>query len=530
MKLRASGNLDAAAVVKDITQTPQRASKYRKAYRKSIDDKPWQQLSPLEALSMMVEAGLSRSQYEVVRSSCKKLYPCYSIVQKERKECYPPDESFRISETIAEVDLQSLMDHTVRRLLLSLKEVMGVLKEEEKKSLELICKWGCDGTTQVQYKMKFENPEDSDKHIFQSSMVPVQLVCGSKKKKTVVWKNPTPSSPRYCRPMRITFIRETKDVINQEIDYWKEKINNLQTTNFEGTSTKHTLLLTMVDGKVCNAATQTTSTMKCFICGQSSSKFNDLTKKLPSTKTSLEFGLSILHAWIRIFESLLHVAYKLPVKKWRLNADEKKQKDAEKAKIQEKFKKEMGLLVDVPKAGFGNTNDGNTSRRFFAEHEKSAKILGLDVNLIFRFKIILETISSGFQIDVSKFEKYAEDTAELYVNLYGWHPMTPTMHKVLRHGAEIISNALLPIGQLSEEAAEARNKHIREFRLHHARKFSREQCNRDVLNRLLLTSDPLLSGMRKAPKKHSGAFHKEALELMLPVEPDSDEEEEEDNF
>ena len=55
--------------------------------------------------------------------------------------------------------------------------------------------------------------------------------------------------------------------------------------------------------------------------------------------------------------------------------------------------------------------------------------------------------------------------------------MTPTLHKVLVHGPDIVENALLPIGQLSEEAAEARNKHFREYRLSYARKFSRKDCN-----------------------------------------------------
>jgi hypothetical protein len=35
--------------------------------------------------------------------------------------------------------------------------------------------------------------------------------------------------------------------------------------------------------------------------------------------------------------------------------------------------------------------------------------------------------------------------------------MTPTMHKVLIYGAILIQDALLTIGQLSEEPAEARN-------------------------------------------------------------------------
>jgi len=42
--------------------------------------------------------------------------------------------------------------------------------------------------------------------------------------------------------------------------------------------------------------------------------------------------------------------------------------------------------------------------------------------------------------------------------------MTLTMHKILIHGAIVIENTLLPIGQLSEVAAEARNKYVRLYR------------------------------------------------------------------
>lgn len=89
------------------------------------------------------------------------------------------------------------------------------------------------------------------------------------------------------------------------------------------------------------------------------------------------------------------------------------------------------------------------------------------------------------------------------------------VHKILIHGSTIIKNALLLIGQLSEEASEARNKHFRQYRLQFSRKISREHCNRDILNRLLLTSDPFLSCFRKTPKKKSKPFSKEALELLL---------------
>ena len=148
------------------------------------------------------------------------------------------------------------------------------------------------------------------------------------------------------------------------------------------------------------------------------------------------------------------------------------------------------LIVDVPKANFGNSNDGNTSRRFFNNAETSANITGIDKNLIDRFAIILEVISSGFKIDTSKFSIYCLDTAKLYVQLYPWYPMPPTVHKILIHGPTVIEHAILPIGSLLEEAAEARNKHFRQYREQYSRKNCRIDCNMDVLNRLLLTSDP----------------------------------------
>lgn len=129
------------------------------------------------------------------------------------------------------------------------------------------------------------------------------------------------------------------------------------------------------------------------------------------------------------------------------------------------------------------------------------------------------TITSGHHIDVEKFQTFTDETARLYVNLYGWHPMTPTMHKILVHGATVIRNAILPIGQLSEEAAEARNKHFRMYRTKFTRKFNRTICNRDVLNRLLLTSDPFMSCSRKQTRKKSKPFSSETLALLLPESP-----------
>ena len=94
-----------------------------------------------------------------------------------------------------------------------------------------------------------------------------------------------------------------------------------------------------------------------------------------------------------------------------------------KQEVQERFRTEVGLIVDVPTAEFWNTNDGNSNRRFFADHELSSIITSVDVNLVYRLKIIFEALSSGYKINVPKFEQYATETAELYVQVYSWYPM-----------------------------------------------------------------------------------------------------------
>lgn len=518
MSHRAEGNKDVSKIIKDLTFSPTRATKFRKILYSTPENKI-KKHTPSEALAIFVEGDFSKRQWNILHSSNKNIYPCYSLLQKAKMDCYPDELSIRVTETCAEVKLQDLLNHTCLRLCIYLEPVIETLTEEEKSDLELFLKWGCDGSQQSQFKVKFENAADSDSNIFQSSLVPLRLQLKSSKK--ILWQNPVPSSPRFCRPIRMRFISESKDVTNEEINYVESQAESLNKTEVPSASgmlyISHKLLLTMVDGKVCNAATNTTSTMRCYICGLTSKNFNNLVKGVEVDPESLKFGLSILHARIRFFETLLHVSYKLPLKKWQIRTSEEKKIIKErKERIQKAFREEMGLLVDIPKAGFGNTNDGNTSRRFFSDPETASRITGIDITLINKLKVILETISSGHAIDAKKFEDYAFETATLYVQLYGWHPMSPTLHKILIHGAAVISHFMLPIGQLSEEAAEARNKHFRLYRQNFSRKFDRVKCNRDILNRLLLTSDPLLSSNRKQPRKKSKPFSSETLSLLLP--------------
>lgn len=82
--------------------------------------------------------------------------------------------------------------------------------------------------------------------------------------------------------------------------------------------------------------------------------------------------------------------------------------------------------------------------------------------------------------------------------------MPSSVHKVLFHSCEVINFFhLISVGMLSEEALEATHKVIRKNRLNHTRKNSRANSNADLLNHLLISSDPLISSSRKASHSNS---------------------------
>ncbi|PSN33039.1 hypothetical protein C0J52_26609 [Blattella germanica] len=79
---------------------------------------------------------------------------------------------------------------------------------------------------------------------------------------------------------------------------------------------------------------------------------------------------------------------------------------------------------------------------------------GVDKDLIKRFAVVLQVISSDRDIKADSFNQYAK----LFIQKFY---LPASVHKVLIHGSQIIKSALLPIGQLSEAAQEARNKDIK---------------------------------------------------------------------
>lgn len=536
MKMQSSGNSDVAKILTFLMENPDHASVVREFCEGKYKEKtvPY---TKEKALAIMLALKLSQSRYLALRKLSvedgKNRYPSYHDVLTAKKECYPPEEDITITETYAEIKLQALLNLTVQRLIQTLK-----IDIHEACKLRLICKWGFDGASgQSLYKQKFtDTPSTSDcdkpadSSIVVTLLVPLRLIG---EKDVVLWENPQPSSTKYCRPVKFHFQSETAELIKAEHERMQTAINNLTPTRLsENVSVQHQLLLTMIDGKICSTLAGFSS-MKCYICGATPKEMNNLkiVSQKPCESEHYRFGISSLHAWIRCMEFLLHISYNLQVKKWSVRrAEEKAEKQIRKKKIQQEFRKRLGLLVDVIKQGVGTTNDGNTARTFFENPSVTADITGLDETVVKNFAVILQAIASGQQIDANKFDMFAKKLARLVVEKYPWYYMPASVHKILLHGGEIVKYALLPIGQLSEEAVEARHKEIRRFRHDHSRKINRKLTNVDILHMLLLTSDPYISSLKPVVKrKKEKELFPETLNLLMTVEAGTEEIEEVEN-
>ena len=384
-------------------------------------------LSPETALALISSCRLSQDDYQTLRNVAlahnANIFPSYHKILAAKKECYPAN--IEVSEIRAQQPLQRILKiDEVRE-----KIIENMDQNNNNNDLVLRCKWGFDGATgQSQYKQRYNDESFDDSSLFSAMLVPLDL----SNRKISFWRNPAPSSTRFCRPIKVMHVKETPELtksvqveieneykaLNQSTNRFMVGINQTQIEigiNFD-------LSLTMLDGKAVNAVSNNSSTRTCNIYKANPTQMNKkkaLETLVPDTN-ALKFGLSALHAYIRCFECILHISYRLPIKKWQIRGPAAEEQCLSKKKIvQEQFWRKMGLLVDFPKdSGYGNTNDGNTARRAFQNYEIFAEITGVNQELIWRLYNIFCLDNSSYSFNIEKFKNYCDQTFELYVKEY----------------------------------------------------------------------------------------------------------------
>ena len=174
----------------------------------------------------------------------------------------------------------------------------------------------------------------------------------------MLWSNPTPSSPRFCRPICIQFAKETIALLVAERERMEVQISHLQPLYDKLGTVRYSMAMTMVDTKVVNAVTSTSSQI-CAMCGATPATTNTIPAVSVRPVTNTQYGLSTLHSWIRVrpwirvFEAVLHIAYRLPLQppRWQARVGDKERLKAAKAEVQQKLRVSLGLRADEPRCG-----------------------------------------------------------------------------------------------------------------------------------------------------------------------------------
>ena len=129
---------------------------------------------------------------------------------------------------------------------------------------------------------------------------------------TIVYKNRLPNSPHSCRPIRLSYERETKLTIRTEVARLQREIQDLQPFTLpENPSVlvNFKALMTMIDGKVLQEITDCPASSSCPICHKTYRQIAQADGDFEPKEGTLEYGACILHFGIRTIEALFNMWY-----------------------------------------------------------------------------------------------------------------------------------------------------------------------------------------------------------------------------
>ena len=541
--LKRDGKADVAAVIDDATTSPSRATKLRRlsGIAGSLEKTPRKPLSmPTkmtgdECLAHLFYTGMSKEAYVSTRLLSKShgadIWASYNELIEAKNRCRPADIHYEEMSVI--VPLVERLRHNDNRFIelfdANIKEHLQDIEDGGTLLIEVEGKIGFDGSTgNAIYNQKFnlENRDKTEESLLSTCYVPLQYRTS---KGDIIFTNPVPQGATFCQPVRLEYKKETP-AASKEIDAWID--SEMAALAFSpisiqiGSKTiefRHIVRRTMMDGKAKSAVTDTTSCLRCFLCGATPKAFNDidnLIANFPTNEELLVYGsICDFHAWCRSFDAINSLSDKLPLKKWRVTKKEEKDiVEGRKKNRQKKYKEEMSLDVDVPRSGgAGNSNTGNVARRAFQDEEAFARITEVDQGLIHNIHTLLICINADAPIDLNKFKAKGYSTARQWAELYGWYNMPVTMHQLFFHAWESLKLSSLPMSFFTEQSLESCNKFFKSDREHHTRKDSRLHTIQDQFHRQSDKSDLAIAlklhGKRR--QKPSETLPQDVLDLLI---------------
>lgn len=163
--------------------------------------------------------------------------------------------------------------------------------------------------------------------------------------------------------------------------------------------------------------------------------------------------------------------------------------------IQRKLYEAFYVRVDVVQHGSGTSLNGNSARKCLKDPSALANALGIDEELVKRLAFVVLAFKQKDGVNMDNLKNYCIETYKLFFKLYSWAKMNPSVHKMLKHGVEICQEFPLSLAYFAEDAAESMHKCYKKNSISHARQSSRANRLKDVFNRSVDFSDPLISNV-----------------------------------
>ena len=212
------------------------------------------------------------------------------------------------------------------------------------------------------------------------------------------------NSSTACRPLRISFEKESAESLDIEIGRMLKEYKELHPYDLNGVAVEYKGVMSLIDGKTMHRVTGNDSSQKCPVCHSLQKEFikNNKDKIFdPIDPGCLFFGEQILHFGIRAFEHFLHNGYNMEFKQWNAKgSDEKAKKAAAKKRTHDELLLKIGVRVDEPRSSGGNSNSGNVARRCFDKAAAFSSVLGINEEIVHRIKVIWNVLRCGLTIDV----------------------------------------------------------------------------------------------------------------------------------
>jgi hypothetical protein len=498
---------------------------------KIVSDKPTK-LSVDYTLMLFLKASLTVHQYKVIQQGTKAegfdIFPSYDSILSLRKTCRPESTLVRYTENKVEISLKNLVGHISKRLVnYKEKEIIEEMNQKNLSSVSfnMIHNIGFDGSSGFSlYNQQYEDPNNvpvtKDSNVFLKTLTPLSF---SSEQLETSWRNNYPHSSNFVSILGFEYVKETTDHTLDITSRLKMEISDLEQTVMTIDDGKkiieinHDCYITAVDGKCLHNMLGSNAYSRCPFCNASPTQMNDISN-INTIVFSLnpdmsKRGISQLHALLQTTRFLYNLGCRLEVgaesNQWAVKSYRKRAFERRQQKIKDDFVQKLSVYVDhqTPNTK-GCSLTGNVCRKIFKHLTLSSEILGIDIEIMERFKIILIVISSKSKIKIDPFQEFCHSTYRLLMSKYPWCSISSTVHKILIHSCELSEALPLSLGYFGEEGTERKNKEIRNSRLRHARKVSRLANITDVANRAWESSDILISSQihhkkNKIPSNYS---------------------------